>query len=229
MPFSEEWEKENYSQGKQINKYPFTDLISLVSGYFKQYDKSYTPSVLELGCGTGPNIQFFLDNKFEYNGIEGANSAVKIIKERFGNRANIKNCDFTLNIPFENDYCDLVVDRSAITHNTKSEIVKVVGECHRVLKNNGLMIIIDWFSTRHSMTAHGDEVENNTKNNYRNGQFKGVGIVHYFDEQEIREMFSGGWEIIYLLHKTKNQIIPDSKNGVSATYNIVVKKKIEKA
>jgi SAM-dependent methyltransferase len=223
MPFSEEWEKDTYSKGKQINSYPFSDLISLVMRFAKQ-TINCSSRILELGCGTGPNIQFFLDNEFKYFGIEGASSAVRYIEEKFGQQVSVKADDFTKAIPYQDEYFDLMVDRSAVTHNTMQEIEKVINECHRVLKNDCLMIITDWFSKMHSDAANIDAGESDIEGKLQSGQFKDVGVVHFFSEQEIKKLFSKKWEIIYLCHKIKDKIIPAGGSRKSAVFDIVAKK-----
>jgi len=227
MAFSEEWEREQYSKGKQVNIYPFTDIVCLVMAYANPDEHGFGQKVLELGCGTGPNIQFFFDKQMEYFGIEGSASAVEWVKRKFGDYASITQCDFTSKIPFEADFFDLIVDRSAITHNRKDDIVKVIEECHRVLKNGGVFVITDWFSTKHSLCSEGDDIELNTKSNYSRGLFANVGTVHYFDESEIRELFSSGWEIRYLAHKTVEVYISEIGNVLGCTYNLVAAKKGE--
>jgi len=225
MAFCEEWERKQYSKGRQFNIYPFTDIVCLVMSYANPQEHGFGQKVLELGCGTGPNIPFFLDNQMEYFGVEGSRSAVEWTKRKFANYGNIMQGDFTSGLPFEKDFFDLVVDRSSTTHDRKANVVKVIEECHRVLKNGGVFVITDWFSTKHSLCSEGDDIEPNTKSNYSQGLFANVGTVHYFDEGEIRELFSSGWEIRYLAHKTVEVSISKIGNMLACTYNLVAAKK----
>lgn len=224
MSFSEEWELKQYSQGRQINRYPFTSLVSLVMRYAHPKNYKVGPVVVELGCGTGPNISFFLENDFTYCGIEGSFSAVEITRKEFGDKVVIHHDDFTKRLPFADASVDLVVDRSATTHNAKREIVRVVNETYRILKDNGTMIAVDWFSDQDSESASGEAVDPKTKTNYALGRFKDVGTVHFFDKEEICGLFSDGWEIEYLSHQTSTEIIP-AKDNTIASYNVVAVKK----
>ena len=51
-----EWEQ-TYKNGKQLSVWPWTKLISLVK---RHTDIKQSMRVLELGCGVGANIPFFV-------------------------------------------------------------------------------------------------------------------------------------------------------------------------
>ncbi len=226
MPFSKEWEEKVYGQGKQVNNYPFTDLVSLVTRHCNLKRFKEKPKVLELGCGTGPNISFFLDKQFDYYGIEGSKSAIEIIKNRFGEDMKVTCCDFTETLPFKDGFFDLIVDRSAVIHNCRDEINKVIKECYRTLNENGRLIITGWFSTMHSMFGEGEEVlDSHSRSEYTEGQFKDIGIVHFTDREEILELFDNGWIIESLVHNTLDVIIPNA-GSKAASFRIVVSKEI---
>jgi len=46
------------------------------------------------------------------------------------------------NIPFDNDFFDICIDRSAIQHNSKEDIYSIYEEIFRVLKKNGRLYSI---------------------------------------------------------------------------------------
>ena len=56
MSFSTEWDI-LYQTNKQVSVWPWTELVVLVMKY---KPREGVPYVLELGCGTGANISFFL-------------------------------------------------------------------------------------------------------------------------------------------------------------------------
>ena len=118
-----EWD-EIYKSRKQICRWPFSDLVSLVLR--NRHRLPARPSVLEMGCGSGPNIPFFLENNFDYYAIEGANSIVEELKGNYpAIRDNIVCGDFSKPISFKRKF-DLVFDRAAITHNTTDDIKDIV-------------------------------------------------------------------------------------------------------
>ena len=50
MIFDKKWETEIYSAKRQLNKYPFDSLVSIVHYLFKKKIKNNI-STLDLGCG----------------------------------------------------------------------------------------------------------------------------------------------------------------------------------
>lgn len=224
MTFSEGWEQ-LYKLGAHHSQYPWSDMVSLVMRYAnpKQYD--HKPRVLELGPGVGANVAFFLENGFEYYGIEGSETATNYMIERFGKSIKVETGDFTKSIPYDNETFDLIVDRAATTHNTVEGITNVIEKASALLVSKGLFIAVDWFSTRHPLflSEDGTEIEPNTKTRFTTGTFKDVGIVHFFSENEIVSFFRKDFVLMHMEHKTYETLIPDRTSGV-ASYNIVARK-----
>tara|TARA_B100001248_G_scaffold258954_1_gene244145 strand:- start:1416 stop:1679 length:264 start_codon:yes stop_codon:yes gene_type:complete len=73
------WEDNIYSKNKQINKYPFDKIISYIFQNYGQidYEKRSEIKILEIGCGTGPNIIFLSENGFDTYGIDISPTAIK--------------------------------------------------------------------------------------------------------------------------------------------------------
>ena len=146
MTFSKEWDK-IYADNKQMNKWPFTDLVSYIIRYSPPYGNSF--QVLELGCGSGPNIPFFKGLGVKYYAIEGSSTIVARLWEVFPElQENIVVGDFTKKIPFPHLF-DLVVDRGSVTCNSTAAIKKSLRLIYEKLKPGGKFIGIDWFSTLH--------------------------------------------------------------------------------
>ena len=57
MTFSQEWDN-RFKENKNISIWPWSDLVSFVMRYAKPSNPQFR--VLELGCGAGANIPFFL-------------------------------------------------------------------------------------------------------------------------------------------------------------------------
>ena len=78
MSFDNQWENQIYKKGKQINSYPFDEVVSDVNRMFRDLNVSNFKA-LDLGCGTGNNSKFLLDYGFgNVIGIDGSKSAIKI-------------------------------------------------------------------------------------------------------------------------------------------------------
>ena len=158
----------------------------------------------------------------QYCGIEGSATIINRLKEKFPSlKDNLITGDFTSSIHFLEGF-DLVVDRSAVTHNPTSGIKKCLEEIHRVLKAGGTYVGIDWFSTLHSDYMGGMKAEDGfTRTGYQTGQFTNVGRVHFSDRPHLEELLNR-FSILILEHKIVKREIPDS--SVFAAWNFVVKK-----
>ncbi len=219
MTFSQEWDT-RFKENNNISIWPWSDLVSFVMRYARPSGPQFR--VLELGCGAGANIPFFLSMGAQYYGIEGSPTIIKRLREKFPSiQDRLIAGDFTSSIPFQGDF-DLVVDRSAVTHNPTAGIKKCLEVVHKILKDDGKYIGIDWFSTLHSDYKEGKEAEDGfTRTSYQAGQFANVGRVHFSDRSHLEELLEK-FSILILEHKTVKREIPD--NGIFAAWNFVTKK-----
>ena len=81
MIFDKSWEKLIYKVGKQFNEYPFDWVVASTKNYIK---KPENKKVLDIGCGTGNHVNFFLDCKFkEIHGFDGSKTATEYAKNKF--------------------------------------------------------------------------------------------------------------------------------------------------
>ena len=105
------WESA-YRQGGHNTLWPWSDLVSLVS---RQVLPILTPkifNVLELGCGPGSNIPFFLSLNVNYHAIDGSSTAINNVHRNFPNLSqNVVTGDFTSKNLFSNrnNFFDLIV------------------------------------------------------------------------------------------------------------------------
>ncbi len=221
MTISEEWEK-CFKENLQISVWPWSDLVSYVIRYASPTGKDFR--VLELGCGAGANIPFFISLGVNYFAIDGSPTIIEMLKKKFPSISkNISHGDFTSEIPFDGSF-DLIVDRCAITHNTTEDIKNCLNNIYNKLKKNGKYVGIDWFSTHHSDFLNGQIIDGDkfTKTGYEKGMFAKVGQVHFSDKSHLLELFSE-FEISHLEHKTTKTEIPKNAHQ-AAWWNLVVQK-----
>lgn len=218
--FSTEWD-DTYKEGKHASVWPWSDLVSFVYRYSKPDTQPF--KVLEIGCGAGANISFFKALGVEYFAVEGSAAAVTKLHDTYPElKENIRTADFTNAIPFDDTF-DLVVDRASLTHNSTAAIKRSIRLITDKLKPNGVFIGIDWFSTAHSDYNEGVVAEDVfTKTNLINGQFVGLGRVHFSNAAHLQELFSN-YEILVMEHKTVVTTIP-IVNHTFASWNFAVKK-----
>lgn len=92
--------------------------------------------ILDIGCGTG-HIAQNLDR--EWYGVDISPKSIEVAKKYY---KEAKVGDITKKIPFKNNFFDIVLSISTL-HHTFDHINEVVSEVKKVLKNNGLFIIIE--------------------------------------------------------------------------------------
>jgi SAM-dependent methyltransferase len=210
------WETNIYAQRKQINRYPFTDLVSdVMSLYGARLRAGEKLRVLELGSGTGNNLVFLAEQGFQAYGVDGSKTACRLAKEFLNERgvcAEIVQANF-VNLPYPNNYFDLIVDRAAVYCNKKDDIQKVVLEVKRCLTRGGRYLSFvfanDHFEAKNN---HPSCIEKGTYSDFEGGPFGGTGIVHFFSENEIVSEYMAEFEIEFLYHVRNDALLPIKGN-----------------
>lgn len=217
------WEK-IYAGGKQLSSWPWSDLVALVSRYMSQEQAKEGKRVLELGPGVGANIPFLLDRGFSYFGIEGSQSAVDILHQKFPElEETVRQGDFTESLPFRGDF-DGVVDRCSLPHNDHESVVRALRIISKRIARGGLYFGIDWYSDEDPYSHSGDRVDDYTRTEFADGPWAGSGPVHFVNEKTIEEMFCEvGLQIIFLEKKKRQELFPPPPIN-SAHINFVAKK-----
>jgi len=221
MSFSKEWDK-RFKENTHMSIWPWSNLVSYVMRYAKPDKPKF--KVLELGCGFGANVPFFESLKVTYYAIEGSETIVKKLHQKYPHlKGRIKLGDFTRNFYFEQKF-DLIVDRSALTHNSTVAIKKGIENIYKHLSKNGRYIGIDWFSTNHSEYQNGMPTDDiYTRTNYTEGNFANVGRVHFSDKAHLLDLFHQ-FEIIVMEHNIVKREIPD-EDLTLAFWNLVAMEK----
>ncbi|MDK1285601.1 class I SAM-dependent methyltransferase [Pseudoalteromonas umbrosa] len=125
-----------YQSGQQLNKYPFSEIVSLI---FQMKKSNQSLKVLELGCGAGNNIYFMASEGIQCAGIDCSPSALRFATSRIEESqltADLRVGCFT-NLPWSANSFDLVIDRSALNCVPREQIKTALQQVHRVLKPGG--------------------------------------------------------------------------------------------
>lgn len=223
-----EWDA-TYLAGKQIMRWPSSELVSLVH---RNYKFLRTPNsqeilkVLELGFGTGPNISFIKSLGADFYGIELSRVAAEFAKESFPEMdSNLIIGSFEDLDQFPKEL-DLIYDRASVTHASAAEIGSTLRSSIRHLKKGGLYIGIEWFSSNHSdFNSPSNHIDMNTRSDFMTGQFAGIGQVHFADRDEMLNIFKD-FEILELTEKIVTNQYPDRNSHQFASWNIVARKPI---
>lgn len=212
MVFAEEWEKA-YQEMTHLSQWPWSDLVSYVMRYPKPLGTQYR--VLELGCGAGANIPFFLSLGVEYWALEGSASVVSRLREHFPKLAQqLIVGDFTL--PWEvTGPFDLVVDRSSITYCSTAEIRKVLKMVQDVLKPGGWLIGVDWFSTSHGAYVNSAPGPDEYTKIVYEGHLKNLGQTHFSDGEHLKELLAD-FDLKALEHKIIQPYWPPNAQVVAS-------------
>ena len=211
-----------YQRSEQISLWPWSDLVSIVSRYAQPKTQNFR--VLELGCGAGANIPFFLSlSGCEYFSVETSEVAVSKLHKKFPElKNNIILGDFTEALP--NRIFDLIVDRGALTCNSTDAINMCLQYCYDQLRPNGKYVGIDWLSTKCSSFLQGEVEDDWTRLNFKNGPYIDQFRLHFSSKEHLYHIFSK-FSFQHLVHKTIESEF-DIDHPVLASWNFVVAKEI---
>lgn len=111
-------------------------------------DKDYT--VLDLGCGGGRNIEYFLTKADKVYGLDHSNTSVKMASEINKKAIDTGRCKILVgdvkNLPFEDETIDIVTAFETIYF--WNDIEECFREIYRVLKKEGQFLICNEVSSK---------------------------------------------------------------------------------
>ena len=180
-------------------QYPPEELIRFVARNFFSRDDRNTIKILEVGCGTGANIWFLCREGFDTYGIDGSRTAVMKCEDKLqreGYTASLTVGDI-LNLPYEKDMFDAVIDNQCIYSNSMADSKQIFKEVKRVLKKGGLFYSRT-FGTRTYGFGLGETLpgEPHTFISHKEGALrKDYGIIRYMDEDEIKSVYGNYFKI----------------------------------
>jgi ubiquinone/menaquinone biosynthesis C-methylase UbiE len=197
------WFERNHNKVKSGLKDPIIKAISKCLGT----NSSKKKTLLEIGCGEAKRLHWISKNfNFQCYGVEPSEKAVA-----FANSKNVTVIKGTADLLDFKKKFDFVVFGFCLYLCDRSDLFQIVKEADRVLKNNGYLIILDFYSTEY------------IKNKYNHYS----GIFSY--KMDYRKMFD--WHPSYncFYHEVSTHLKNDSidyKDNLVATS--IFRKKIYK-
>jgi ubiquinone/menaquinone biosynthesis C-methylase UbiE len=180
--------------------------------------------VVELGCGTGPNLWFAAREGFRVYGLDCSESAIAYVRRRFadeGLKGEFAVGDFS-KVDLPDECADLVIDRCGIGNTTRSNALAAIDEARRILRVGGLFHFSP-FSTGHSSYVGGQRGPDGLTTNISAGAMQNNGSICFWERSHIDEAFAQGWKVhsIVLLTLT-NQTAP--AYDVQAEWRVIAEK-----
>lgn len=105
-------------------------------------------AVLDLGCGTGLELEYYfkLNPAADVTCIDLAEDMLKVLKEKFSERAITVIHGSYFDIPFERNRYDAVVSVESLHHFTKDEKLPLYKKIFQSLSADGYFVLTDYFA-----------------------------------------------------------------------------------
>lgn len=129
---------------KEGPKYPDIDLVRfMAANYYKAPDRANT-KILEIGSGTGTNIEYLYKEGFMGYGVDGSQVATDQARKKLPNVIGLplvckSIMGFLVNVEF--DVFDAIIDIESVYCNDLEASKKIYSECHRILKPGGKLFV----------------------------------------------------------------------------------------
>ncbi|MDP6781728.1 MAG: class I SAM-dependent methyltransferase [Alphaproteobacteria bacterium] len=217
------WE-EIYAGGQE-NRYPWDAVVSFL---FRYRPRDLTPEqtkVLEMGCGTAPNLWFAAREGFQVSGIDGSKAAITRAQQRFeedGLGGDLRVGDFT-SLPFAADEFHLAIDRAALSTCGLESARLAIAEAHRVLRPGGVFFC-NPYSHRHPSRTGGRLGDDGLTMDISAGSLVGAGQICFYGRGTLLGQFPNTqWRVLALSHMEVEPITGDTETGV-AEWRLVAEK-----
>lgn len=146
------------TRGESFSKSDLEEIPKIISDYIEEFSE---PDVLELGCGTGANLEFLSsENKdAQFRGLDHSEKNVSKARKKFKDRENcsVDKGDFHDLSRYGEDSFDLIFVVEALCYSNDKE--EVLSEVRRVLKSEGIFLVFDGYMLEDRETLSEDRFE----------------------------------------------------------------------
>lgn len=173
---------------------PYNEVVSFAYRQLQKHQSAGTNKpfkVLDLGCGGGNNLRFLHELGFEIWGVDASIKAIELTRSIMPDllQDRLICCEF-IELPFENDYFDFIVDRASIGCNLSNTLDGIFSECARVLKSGGELLSVNLCAEDHPHLKFGTYLGNGDYNNFQKGVFFHASQIHAFEPTELIKLLS---------------------------------------
>ena len=166
-----------------------------ITEFINSINKNSSHKILDIGCGNGRNIIGYKTNNLIIEGIDNSIEFVKICKKK---NLDVILADMT-NIPKDNESFDYILSIASFHHlNILEARISCLKEMHRILKQNGKILLSVWSKmqpkkTKRIFENYGDQL---VSWKCKNGQLYDR-YYYIFKISEIKTLFEeNGFKII---------------------------------
>lgn len=196
--------------------------LDLVNEIIEIYKIDESVKVLDVGCGSGYSVNYLSEKGFDATGIDFSEDMINLGKERYKD-INIKVMDAN-EMDFPEDYFDLILFECSLSVMKNQE--RILESCKRLLKQNGIILLSDFFFKRTSV--HDDTYTLNYWNKlFADLNFK---VINFQDKSKEWKNYLGMvlWEygeLSGLLRGNQNNKINNNMLKKETGYFLVILKK----
>jgi len=134
---------------KRIKKFGYEKFIAeiaeenisgqMILNFLKENIKNKKKKILDAGCGEGRFSKYFIENGYNITSMDFSEEYLKVAKKNIGKGKFILGS--VTNLPFKDNSFNYIFSVDVFQH--VPDLEKAIKECHRVLKKDGVLIIID--------------------------------------------------------------------------------------
>ena len=114
--------------------------IEKIDYYFNNYDKKNL-SIIDLGCGKGEWLELLDENGYCAIGVDSNSSIVKELESILPKVRIVESDAIHYLIGLEDNSVDIISSFHMVEHMEIVEVIELLTECRRVLKNSGMLIV----------------------------------------------------------------------------------------
>ena len=181
---SEIWEQ-IYSSGQQLNRYPYTEVVSFFFGAGLHRSGGHA---LDVGCGSGMHCLMLAENGFTVTGFDGSHAVIEQAQKIHGHDNISYRQSFFEDFDPGDERYDLVVDRLS-SSQTSPVVVKDLYSRLRSQMNDNSYVFWQGFDWDNSGRSFGEQQDDGSFDNFTGGVFEQYGKTGFYKQEDLAGTF----------------------------------------